>query len=179
VEDLCFGQPQLGQEGTWDLRGQDLPVGQPQLDPEGRQDLSGKDLGVGQPKLNQEGGRDLSFLSVFSFPSVYGSILFLFLSCSLEDDADDKNDKNGADGAEKYPANSLGDVGDDASGPAAVENLLFTRNVHLTLLNPCFVFLHDVTMFAPLLTPLRSQSDDTMFVSSANGRIGFMSGPLT
>jgi hypothetical protein len=40
----------------------------------------------------------------------------------------------------KRPAWSLRDVGDVASGPTAVWNLLGTRNVHFTLRITCFVF---------------------------------------
>jgi hypothetical protein len=41
------------------------------------------------------------------------TVLLVFLD-------EDNDDENGADGAEKRPAGSLRDVGDVASGPAAV-----------------------------------------------------------
>jgi hypothetical protein len=53
-----------------------------------------------------------------------------------------ENNENDENGAVKRAAGLLGHGRVDASGPAAVRNLLFAKNVNFPLITPLFVSLH-------------------------------------
>jgi hypothetical protein len=78
-------------------------------------------------------------------------------------DDDDENDEHGA--------GSLGHGRVDASGPAAVRSLLFTKNVHFPLIIPCFVSLHVLLLQkqgGPLtnsLLDIEKASENTSFLT--------------